>query len=217
MNRPFAHLLPALLGLIALIAVNFKSQAQFRYAPVAAVTVNDLDFKQDLFTVDKTIGMQAGVMGELMFPGIGFGIDFGLLYNQMGARTHLGERKIWSADGYRDPNAMVHTLQVPFHLRFKWTRMQGLEDYIAPFVYGGPDFALMIAHSDIKGNPGATKPFKYSGGDLGLTVGGGFEVLKRWQISVQYTWGMTYLLKTRKLDNLSAKNRQLAVRLAYMF
>lgn len=206
-----------LLILIAFVTLPKSAFAQFRYAPVVGVTVNDLDFKQDLFSVEKTVGMQAGIMGELMFPGIGFGIDFSLLYNMMGARTNLGERKIWAADGFANPNVQLHVLQVPLHLRFKWTRMQGLEDYIAPFVYGGPDFAVMVGHSSIKGADGVKDPYKFSGGDLGLTAGGGFELFRRWQISVQYTWGMTYLLRTAKLDNMSAKNRQWAVRLAYMF
>ena len=75
----------------------------------------------------------------------------------------------------------------------------------------------MVGHSSIKGADGVKDPYKFSGGDLGLTAGGGFELFRRWQISVQYTWGMTYLLRTAKLDNMSAKNRQWAVRLAYMF
>ena len=95
--------------------------------------------------------------------------------------------------------------------------MNGIEDYIAPFVYGGPDFSFMVAHNSIKGNAGVPNPFNYAGGDLGLTAGGGFELYKRWQVSVQYTWGMTDLLKTRKLENFSAQNRQLAVRVAYLF
>ncbi len=78
-------------------------------------------------------------------------------------------------------------------------------------------FAINFAHSRIKGNDGAKNPYEYSGGDLGLTAGGGFELWKKWQVSLQYTWGMTYLLRTRKLDNLSARNRQWAVRVAYFF
>lgn len=206
-----------LIALIFLFACAASASAQFRYAPVVGVNINDLKFKQDIFAVDKTVSFQAGVMGELMFPGIGFGIDFGLLYNQMGAKVDLSKREIWSSSGFGRENAMLHTLQIPVHLRFKWTRMNGVEDYIAPFVYGGPDFGILVGHSNIKGNEGEPNPFKYAGGDLGLTCGGGAELWKRWQVSVQYTWGMTYLLKTRKLDNLSGQNRQWAVRVAYFF
>lgn len=206
-----------LIAAVAVLALPVASKAEFRYAPVVGVTISDLDFKQDLFEVDKTVGATAGLMGELMFPGIGFGIDFALLYSQMGAKTDLGSRKLWASDGFGNPRVMLHAIQIPLHLRFKWTRMDGLEDYIAPFVYGGPDFTILAGHSRIKGNPGVADPYKYTGGDLGLTCGGGFELFKRWQVSLQYTWGMTYLLKTRKLDNLSAKNRQWAVRVAYFF
>lgn len=206
-----------LLSIIILLAAAIPAAAQFRYAPVAGVTINDLKFKQDLFPVDKTVGFQVGLQGELMFPGIGFGIDFALLYNQMGAKADIGTREVWSADGFGRETLQLHTLQIPVHLRFKWTRMNGLEDYIAPFVYGGPDFGISVGHNTIKGSDGAKDPFRFSGGDLGLTAGGGVELLKRWQVSVQYTWGMTYLVKTRKLDNLSAQNRQWAVRVAYFF
>lgn len=191
--------------------------AQFRYAPVAGVNISDLKFKQDLFKVDKLVGAQVGIMGELMFPGLGFGMDFGLVYSQLGAKTDLGSREIWRADGFGDEKAMLHMLQIPVHLRFKWTRMNGLEDYIAPLVYGGPEFGILVGHSRIKGNAGVAEPYTYAGGDLGLTAGGGAEIFKRWQVCLQYTWGMTYLLKTRKLENVSAQNRQWTVRVSYFF
>ena len=204
-----------LVSLIIICAPALK--AEFRYAPIAGVTVGNLKFKQDLIDVDQKVAFQVGVQGEMMFPGLGFGLDLGLLYNMMGAQTNLGQRKIWSADGFGNVHTALHMITIPVHLRFKWTRMNGLEDYVAPFVYGGPDFSIMAGHSSIKGDKGAENPWKYSGGDLGLTVGGGAEIMRNWQLSVQYTWGMTYLLKARKLDDYSARNRQWAVRLAYFF
>ena len=93
---------------------------------------------------------------------------------------------------------------------FKFTRLNGLEDKIAPVIYGGPEFNIQVAH-------GRCKAFDYSGGDFGLTVGGGAELWKRWQITGGYTWGMTYVLKTKLLDNFSARSRQWFVRCAYFF
>lgn len=203
--------------LALLMLVSLAVSAQFRYAPVVGVTVNDLKFSQNLFPVSQQAGMQAGVMAEMMFPGIGFGIDFGLLYNQMGATNDLGARKVWSSDGFGRARTEVHAIQIPAHLRFKWTRMQGFEDYLAPFVYGGPDFNIAVGHNKIKGNDGVGSPYLYSGGDFGLTAGGGAEIFKDWQLSVQYTWGMTDIMKTAKLDNLAANNRQWAIRIAYLF
>lgn len=193
----------------ALIGATDAS-AEFRYAGVAGVNLTDLVFKQDLVSVSQTVGVQAGVQGELMFPGIGFGIDIGLIYNQMGAKVNLGEKKIWASQGYGNERIYLHYIQIPLHLRFKWTRMNGLEDYIAPFVYGGPDFTIGVGHSKCHA-------IDFSGGELGLTAGVGAELWRRWQISGSYTWGMTYALKTKLLDNFSARNREWAVRVAYFF
>ncbi len=212
MNHKFLRIF---LPLIALLLPLF-ADAQFRFAPVAGVTVNNLKFKQHLVDVSHSIGFEAGVMGELMFPGLGFGLDIGLLYNLEGANVALGTRPIWSSEGIGNETLRLHTLRIPMHLRFKWTRMNGFEDYLAPFVYGGPEFGIVLSHQDQKMADGRDV-FQCAGGDLALSVGGGFEVLRRWQLSCQYTWGMTYVAKTRKLDNYSARNRQLAVKLAYFF
>ncbi len=195
---------------LILCAVVGVASAQFRYSALAGVNVNTLNFKQDLVSVDQTVGYQAGVQGELMFPGLGFGLDLGLLYNQMGAKVNLGERKIWASQGIGTEHVYLHYVQIPFHLRFKWTRMNGLEDYISPLVYGGPDFTILAAH-------GKSDAFKYAGGELGLTVGFGFELCRNWQVTAAHTWGMTYALKTQLLDDFSARNGQWAVRVARFF
>ena len=88
--------------------------------------------------------------------------------------------------------------------------MNGLEDYVAPFVYGGPTLGLMVAHSKCD-------PLSHAFGEVGLTAGLGFEIVHRWQITGSYTWGLTYALKTLKLDNYSGRNRQLSVGLTYFF
>ena len=211
------RILAILITVAALAAVPGIVRAEFRYAPVAGVNITNHKFKQDLVGVSQRVGFQAGIQGELMFPGIGFGMDFGLLYNQTGAKVNLGEREIWSSQGFGRSDVLLHQLTIPVHVRFKWTRMNGLEDYIAPFVYGGPEFGINIAHSRVRGNEGVGNPYKYTGGDLGLTAGGGVELWRRWQVSLQYTWGMTYLLKTRLLDDFSARGRQWSVRVAYFF
>lgn len=204
------NLIKTLIILVLAIAGTSVANAQFRYGAIAGVQSTNLKFKQDLIGVSGEIGFQAGVQGELMFPGLGFGLDLGLIYNQLGAKVNLSERKIWSSLGYGNPRVYIHDILIPMHLRFKWTRMNGLEDIIAPFVYGGPDFNITVGHSKCDA-------FKYAGGDLGLTVGGGFELFRNWQISCQYTWGMTYAVKTALLDNFSARNRSLSIRATYFF
>lgn len=199
--------------LIAFVAIfgSVECGAQFRWGAMAGVNFNSLKFKQsDILSVTTGVGESAGVAGEMMFPGIGFGVQFGLRYEQLGAKLNMGDFEMWSSQGYGDERIYIHTAQIPFHLKFKYTRLQGLEDYVAPFVYGGPVFNIQLAHSKCEA-------MKFSGGDLGLTVGGGVELMKRWQISASYTWGMTYALKAKVLTDYSARNRTLDLRVAYFF
>lgn len=196
---------------IGLLAFStFDVSAKMRWGATAGLSVNKLKFKQDLVPVSNVVGYSAGVVGETIFPGIGIGVDLGLLYNQQGALVDLGSRKVWSSLGYGNEHVYIHNINIPVHLRLKYTRLNGLEDKIAPIVYGGPEFDIQIAH-------GKCDAFKYSGGDLGLSVGIGAELYRRWQVTAGYTWGMTYALKTKLLDEFSAQSRQWNVRVVYFF
>lgn len=187
-----------------------SAEGRMRWGATAGATVSRLHFKQKLVTVSNVIGYTGGVTGEVIFPGIGIGVDLGLMYDQQGALVNLGDKLVWSSLGYGNEHVYLHTIKIPVHLRWKYTRLNGLEDKIAPLIYGGPEFDIQVAH-------GHCDAFKYSGGDLGLTVGIGAELWKRWQITAGYTWGMTYVLKTRLLDEFSAQSRQWSLRLSYYF
>ena len=200
----------ALFALLAIFSASIPAKAELRYGPMLGMNLTTLKFKQSLIEVNKTAGMSAGVATEIMFPGIGFGINSGIYYEMRGAKLHLGDKLIWSSEGYGTVRSYLHYLEIPFHLRFKWTRMEGLEDYIAPFVFGGPEFGFLVGHSKLDA-------LDYAGGEVGLACGLGFELWKRWQVSASYTWGMTYALKTAQLTNMSAQNRTWNVRVCYLF
>lgn len=199
-----------ILVVMAVMAGTIGAKGEFRWGPTAGANFYTFHWKQKLITTDMEPGVNAGVMGEIMIPGIGFGIDFALKYNMHGSKLHLGDHKVWSSDGYGTESARLHTLQIPVNLRFKWTRMNGLEDYWAPFVYGGPVFNFTLAHSDLKA-------LEYPAGCFGLQCGLGFELFKRIQISGGYYWGMSYEIKTKKLDNMSARPEGWNVNLTYLF
>lgn len=198
-----------LIILCALIGASTAS-AQLRYGVIAGASINNLDFNQDLITIDCEVGYSAGGFAELMFPGVGFGLDFGLMYSQRGATLHLGEKEVWAADGYANERAYLHCVEIPINLRFKFHRLNGFEDYCAPFLFGGPSFTLLAGHGNLDA-------LEYAGGEVGLQAGVGVELFKKWQLSASHNWGMTYSLKTAKLDDFSAKNRSWNIRVAYFF
>ena len=77
-----------LLALVALCAA-IPARAEFRWGPTAGIAITNLKFKQDLVAVDQGVGPVLGVQGEMMFPGIGFGIDIGAMYAMQGATLNL--------------------------------------------------------------------------------------------------------------------------------
>lgn len=203
-------LLSILLVAVVLLAGSHRASAQFRYGPTLGVDLTTLHFNQSLFDVDQSVGYQGGIMGELMFQGIGFGIDFGLQYTQRGATLDLGSRPVWATEGYGRERVYLHYIDIPIDLRFKWTRMNGLEDYIAPYVFGGPVISMLVAHNKVDA-------MEYPFGYLGLQAGVGFELWHNWQIQGSYTWGMTYAGRTRLLDDFSARSNTWSVRVNYLF
>lgn len=196
--------------LTASLAGAPEAAAQFRYGPMAGVNFTTLKFKQDLFTIDSRVGPAAGIAGEMMFPGIGIGLDLGLIYQMRGSTLHMGEREMWASQGYRNENMDLHMVTIPLHLKLKWQRLNGLEEKIAPIVYGGPTFSFTAAHSKIDA-------MSFSGGDVAIDCGIGAELFRHWQITGGYSFGMTYLAKAKILSDFSCRANSWNIRLAYYF
>lgn len=191
-------------------ATALNAGAEFRWGPTAGVNISRYYWKQDLVGNKHLCGPTAGIMGEVMIPGIGFGIDFGLRYQMVGGKVDFGRQTIWSSDGIENINVWNHELELPINLRFKWTRMDGLEQYIAPFVYGGPVFNVTLSSTD-------TPALEHPWGSVSLQCGIGAELLEHWQISAGYSWGVSYIQRTVKLDNFSSRSQGWQINVAYLF
>ena len=198
------------LTLLLLVVSAFTASAEFRWGPTAGWNISNYYWKQPLLHSDQRSGFQAGLMGELMIPGIGFGIDLGARSAYRDATVNLGEFPVWSTDGYQNGSLRLHRLEIPLNLRFKWTRMDGLAHYVAPFAFVGPLFAFNLAQSDCKA-------IEHPAGSVGLQFGIGGEFLEHIQLSASYIWGTCYDIRTVKLDNNSARNSAWTINLAYLF
>lgn len=172
--------------------------------------MTNLHFNQYLVATSRAFGPNAGLAAEMMFPGIGFGLDLGLHYRMLGATVNLSDKEIWSSQGYGNPHITLNYITLPIHLKFKYTNLNGFEDYIAPLVYAGPSFNFLVAHSDVKA-------MEYPGGEMTLNFGVGAEIMRRWQVSAAYNMGMTYCMKARILSDYSARNRSWSVNVTYLF
>lgn len=195
---------------VLLSVVSLGASAEFRWGVTAGANFTDYVFKQKLVDVTSSVGAQGGVAGELMFPGIGFGIDFGLNYNFHGAKVNLGQQHVWAVDGYSNEQVRIHSIELPVHIRFKYTNLNGLERTIAPFVYAGPVFSFHVADNDVKA-------IEYPAGSVMLQFGLGAELFERFQVFGSYDLGVTYEMRTVKLENFSARRSGFNVGVAYFF
>lgn len=199
-----------LLVLSILFFASISASAEFRWGPTVGANFMSMHWKQDIAKTSLRTGFQAGVLGELMIPGIGFGIDLGLKYKMDGSYVNFGDHLIWSSTGIKNQDVRFHTIEIPINLKFKWTRMNGFERILAPFVYAGPTFNFIAATNDA---PAIEHPLGY----VGIQVAAGGEFFEHYQISAGYCWGVSYQCKTIKLDNYSEQPRSWFVNLTYLF
>lgn len=203
-------LLACVLAAAALL-MPATARGEMRWGATAGGLVTNLNFKQEIVPVGKTAGFSAGIIGELILPGIGFGLDIGAQYEMRGANVKLGDRLMWSSQGYTgDSRFFLHYLSIPVHLRFKYTRLNGFEEILAPIAFVGPEFGFMLGHSKIDA-------FSFPVGEVGLEFGLGAEIMKRWQVTGSFDLGLTYCTKAKILTDYSARSQVWKVAVTYFF
>lgn len=195
---------------VMLVAVALGASAEYRWGVTAGTNISDYKFKQDLVDVSPSVGFQAGIMGELMFPGVGFGVDWGVSYSMHGAKVDLGKQVVWSSDGYGNEQIWMHSIQIPIHLRFKYTNLNGIERIVAPFVYAGPRFSFTVADN-------GCKAMQFPAGSVQIQFGLGAELWEHLQVFGNYNLGVSYEMRTVKLQNFSARPSSWNIGLAYFF
>lgn len=201
-------LILAAVGLIAL--ANGKAWAETRWGIVAAANFSTLHFNQGIVQTDRVADFSLGVKGELLIPGLGFGVDVSALYSMLGGKAHLGDHYVWSSDGFGTVHSYQHYLEIPFNLSFRYMNLNGIENIIAPVAFLGPTFNIQLAHSEIEA-------FRYSGGDMSFHFGVGGELYRKVQVTVSYNIGLSYALRTIKLDDYNARNRWWRLAATYYF
>jgi hypothetical protein len=184
-----------------LATAAMTAQTSSRWGITAGANMNEIHFKQhDILTVDKMWGPQVGVMGEMNFSGIGFGVEGGLLYSLKQGKVHYNDRTAWSSLGFGKETVAMHYIDVPLHLKFKYHRLGGTESTIMPLVYVGPQFSFLAhgTHGDIN---------KYPPVNVYLDMGAGCELMERVQLRAGYNFSVGQSFHTRLLDENVAKNR----------
>ena len=190
-----------LITTLLLAATTATAQTTSRWGITAGANYNEVHFKQtDIAPSKRAFGPQLGVIGEMNFSGIGFGVEGGLLYTMKQGKVNYGSRTMWAAVGAGDEMVSMHYLDVPLHLKFKWHRLGGMESTFMPLLYFGPQFSFLLHgnHGDIN---------KYSPVSVYLDMGIGCELMERVQLRGGYNFSVGQTFHTKLLDENVAKNR----------
>lgn len=200
----------AIIMLASLAAgITASAQTETRWGITAGVNYNEIHFKQsDILNVTRGFGPQLGLTGEMNIPGVGFSVDGSLLYSMRSGKINYGERTVWREQGLGNENCMMHQIDVPLDLKFKYHNLNGLENTIMPMVYAGPTFSFLVGKNLANVNT-------YRTVSVMLRMGVGVELFKRWQVSGSYNFNVGETLRTRVLDENNAKNRCWNVSVTY--
>ncbi len=202
-----------LIAAAIMLFTSLTAEAQrSHWGVVIGGNYNEIHFKQqDIFNVDRGFGGTAGLMGELMVPGVGFGFEAQLLYTLRSGTFHMEDRRAWSSLGLGKERVMLHYIDVPISLKFKYRNMNGFENTLAPLIYAGPVFSFLVGHSKVGDQ------LRYDHLNIGLRIGVGVELFSRVQISGNYTFSVGEALRTKLLEEHSAKNRCWTITAVYLF
>lgn len=198
-----------LIAIVVLTATTIQAQTYSRWGITAGANINTIHFKQSDILPSKTMwGPQLGVTGEMVFSGVGFGVDGALLYSLKQGKVDYGSREAWSSLGFGDETVAMHYLDVPLHLKLKWRRLNGLENTIMPLVYVGPQFSFLTYgnHRNLNSYPAV---------NVYLDMGFGVELMERWQLKAGYNFSVGQTFHTKLLDDNVAKNRTWYFNLTY--
>ncbi|MCQ2288494.1 MAG: PorT family protein [Muribaculaceae bacterium] len=188
---------------IAAIATSLTAQAQTetRWGVTAGLNYNEIHFKQsDILNVTRGFGPQVGLTGEMNIPGVGFSVDASMLYSMRSGKINYGERKVWESQGLGKENCIMHAIDVPLSLKFKYHNLDGFENKVMPMVSAGPTFSFLVGKN--LQNVNTYRPVSVL-----MHMGVGAEIYKRLQVSVNYNFNVGETLRTRVLDENNAKNR----------
>ncbi len=206
------HIKLILAAICALTVLSSQAQPVRRWGVTVGGNYNDIHFKQsDIFETDRMFGGSIGVTGDMMIPGVGFGLDASVLYTLRQGRLHLGDKLAWGSQGLGNEVVRLHYIDVPINLKFRYSNLGGLESTIMPFAYALSPFSFLAGHNKVG------DALRYTTVNVMLHVGAGVELFNKVQVSGGYMFSVGQNLGTKLLDDHVAKQRTWFIQATYFF
>ena len=206
------HIKSILVIVMLLATLCAQAQPQRRWGITVGGNYNEIHFKQsDIFQSDRMFGPSVGITGDMMIPGIGFGVDGSILYTMRQGKVHFGDKIAWSSLGIENQTVRLHYIDVPLNLKFRYSNLGGLESTLMPFIYAGPTFSFLAGHNNVD------DALEYTTVNVLLHAGIGVELFNKVQLSGGFSFSVGQNLRTKLLDEHVAKHRTWFVQATYFF
>jgi opacity protein-like surface antigen len=190
------------IAIVAVLAIS-PAAAQVRFGVKAGVAINTLHFNEDAYKSNNRAGFTGGVMAEFQVPVVGLCFDASLLYAHRNAELKSNETVTYKRD----------YIDIPVNLKYKFG-IVGVENVFDPFVFTGPDFAILMSDKDQ--SYAKNKTFNTS-----WNVGFGAEIFNHLQIAATYGLGLSKALDTIGLtssgETVNGKDHCWTITAAYLF
>lgn len=176
-----------MIAMLAVLAVAFSANAQFRFGVKAGVNINSLSVSNlgDNFSSDNRTGFTGGLMTEFTVPIIGIGMDASLMYVH---RTDNIEQGTNVAGLINLPSTKGDYLEIPINLKYK-LGLPVVGKIITPYIYTGPAFAFRCSSKAI------SEAYEKKAVDVAWNVGIGLQLVNHLQIGAGYGFGLNNTLK----------------------
>lgn len=204
------HIKSILVIVMLVVTLCAQAQPQRRWGITVGGNYNEIHFKQsDIFQSDRMFGPSVGITGDMMIPGIGFGVDGSILYTMRQGKVHFGDKLAWSSLGIENQTVRLHYIDVPLNLKFRYSNLGGLESTLMPFIYAGPTFSFLAGHNKVD------DALKYTTVNVLLHAGIGVELFNKVQLSGGFSFSVGQNLRTKLLDEHVAKHRTWFIQATY--
>jgi hypothetical protein len=193
------------LTLLSVSAISLSSNAQLPITVIAGVNMANATLKQGSVSPSSSsvTGFHVGLLTDI----------------SLGNKLSLMPGLIYSIKGYKisdlDATAKINNLEIPINIAYKLP-VPGL------FVYAGPYLGYAISGTTTMGSNSSSikigtdsssdiKPM-----DMGLNIGMGYNLPKKFFVRAQYGMGLTNIMPQGNADNM-IKNKVFAISIGYYF
>lgn len=175
-----------MIALLAVLAVAFSADAQFRWGIKAGVNINSLSLSNldDNFSSENRAGFTGGLMAEFTVPIVGIGMDASLMY--VHRTDNVEGTKL--AGLVTLPSTKGDYLEIPINLKYKFG-LPVVGNIITPYIYTGPAFAFRCSAKAIDA------AWEKKAVDVAWNVGVGVQLVNHLQIGAGYGFGLNNTLK----------------------